>query len=83
MSLQKNNIITRQEQEQLTEGKVSLWTLGSPMITLKMGSPNALITTNMGTWQKNANQRRKNVKLGNISNARKKNILPRTAKEHS
>ena len=53
------------------------------MITLKMGSPNASIVTNMGTWQKNADQRRKNMKLGNVSNARKKDILPRTAKEHS
>ena len=65
------------------EDEVSLWTLGNPMTTLKMGSLNASIATNMGTWQKNANRRRKNAKPGNVSNMRKKNTLPRTAKEHS
>ena len=34
------------------EDEVSLWTLENPMTTLKMGSLNALIATNMGTWQK-------------------------------
>jgi len=57
--------------------------LGSPTITLKMGSPNALIATNMGMWQKNANRRRKNAKLENVSNIRKKDTLSRTAKKHS
>jgi len=57
--------------------------LGSPTITLKTESSNASIATNVGTWQKNANQRRKNTKLGNVSNVRKKDTLPRTAKEHS
>ena len=83
MSPQKNNMITRQEQEQLMEDEVSLWTLGNPTTTLKIGSLNASIATNMGTWQKNADQRRKNTKPGNVSNVRKKNTLPRTAKEHS
>jgi len=58
------------------ENKVSPWTLGSPMTTLKMGSPNASIIINTGIWQKNA-------KPGNVSNVRKKDTLPRTAKEHS
>ena len=74
MSPQKNKTITRQEQKQLTEGEISSWTLGSP---------NVSIATNIDTWQKNTDQRRKNVKLGNVSNTRKKDILPRTIKEHS
>ena len=74
MSPQKDNTITRQEQKQLTEGEVSLWTLGSP---------NVSIATNIDTWQKNTDQRRKKVKPGNVSNARKKDTLPRTTKEHS
>ena len=52
----------------------NLWTLGSPMTTLKIGSPNASTATNMSIWQKNANQRRKNIKLGNVSNMKRKNI---------
>ena len=50
-----DEMITRQEQEQLTGDEVSLWTLGSLMTALKMESPNASIVTNMGTWQKYAN----------------------------
>jgi len=53
------------------------------MTTLKIESPNASTVTNMGIWQKNANQRKKNVKPENISNAKRKDILQRTAKEHS
>ena len=83
MSSQKNDIITRQEQEQLIENEVSPWTLGNPTTTLTTESPNASIATNIGTWQKNADRRRKNAKPGNVSNARKKDTLPRTAKEYS
>ena len=56
--------------------EVSPWTLGRTTTTLKMGSPNVSIATNMGTWQKN-------TKLENVSNARKKDTLPRTAREHN
>ena len=76
-------MITKQKQEQLIEGKVSLWTLESPMTISRIGSLNTSIVTNMDTWQKNANQRKKNMKSGNVSNVRKKDILSRTAKEHS
>ena len=83
MSSWKDNMITKQEQKQLIEGEVSLWTLESPMTISRMGSLNASIATNTDTQQKNADQRRKNAKPGNVSNMRKKDILPRTAKEHS
>ena len=53
------------------------------MTALKIGSPNVSTATNMGIWQKNANQRKKNMKLGNVSNVRKKDILPKTVKEHN
>jgi len=65
------------------ENKDNLWTLRSPMTTLKMGSPNASTATNIGIWQKNADQRRKNTKLENVSNVKRKDILQRTAREHS
>jgi len=48
MNPQKDITITKQAPEQLTEDKDSLWTLGSPMITLKTESPNVLTATNMG-----------------------------------
>jgi len=57
------------------------WTLESPMRTLKIGSLSA--STAINTWQKNADQRRKNAKLGNVSNVKKKNTSPKTAKKHS
>ena len=53
------------------------------MTTLKIESPNASIATNTDTWQKNADQKRKKTKPRNVSNARKKDTLPRTAKEYS
>ena len=56
------------------------WTLESPMRTLKMESPSASTAINTGIWQKNANQRRKNMKLGNVSNAKRKNMSPEIAK---
>jgi len=59
------------------------WTLESPTRTLKIESPSASTTTNTGIWQKNADRRRKNVKLGNVSNAKRKDILQGTAIEHS
>jgi len=54
MSPQKNSTITRQALEQLTEGEISPWTLGSPTTTLKMESPSVSIVTNTDTWLKNA-----------------------------
>jgi len=39
-----------------------------------MENQNALITTNMDTWQKNADQGRKNKKQENVSNVTKKGI---------
>ena len=48
-----------------------------------MGSLSASIATNTDIWQRNANQRRKNVKPGSVSNAKKKDILPKTVEKHS
>jgi len=56
------------------EGKDSLWTLESPTRTSRMENQNALIATNMDTWQKNADRRRKNEKQGNVSNMTRKGI---------
>jgi len=49
--------------------------------TSKMGSPSASTATNMGIWQRNAEQRRRNKKLGHVSNVTKKDILPEIANE--
>ena len=35
---------------------------------------------NMDTWQRNANQKRRNAKQGHVSNTRRKSISPETAK---
>ena len=49
MSSWKDNMITKQEQKQLIEDEVSLWTLESPMTISRMGSLNASIATNTDT----------------------------------
>ena len=65
------------------EGKVSLWTLESPMTTSRTGSLSALIATNMDIWLKNVNQRRKTEIPGNVSNVNEKNTLLRIVEEHN
>ena len=62
------------------EDRVSPWTLESPMITSKTESLSASTATSMDTWPRNADRRRKNMKLGSVSNAKKKGILKKTAK---
>jgi len=48
MNLQKNVTITRQKYKQSMEGKDSLWTLESLMITSSMESPSVSTVTNIG-----------------------------------
>jgi len=55
--------------------------LGSPIIISKTGNPSASIATNMDIWQRNANRRRKNKRLGHASNVTRKDILPKIAKK--
>ena len=76
-------MIIRQVLEQYMEDKDNLWTSESPITTLKMGSQSASIVTNTNIWQKNANQRRKNMKPESVSNITKKDILPRTVEKNS
>ena len=83
MNPQKDATITKLVLKQYTESKVSLWTLESPMTTLKTENPNILTATNIGMWQRNADQRRKNMKLESVSNMKRKDILQRTTREHS
>ena len=80
MNPQKNTMIIKQALEQHIEGRVSPWTLESPTTTLKTKSLSALTATSMDTWPRNADQERKNVKLENVSNMKKKGILQKTAK---
>jgi len=81
MSPQKEDMTTRWGQEPHMVEEDNLWTLGSPMTTSKMGSLNASIVTNMDTWQRNADRKRRNKKCEHVLNATRKGILPKTAKE--
>ena len=74
MNPQRDAMITRQKQKQLIEGEISPWILESPMTISKTESLSASIATSMDIWKKNADQRRKNIILGNVSNATKKGI---------
>jgi len=54
------------------ESEDSPWTLESPTTTLRIEIQSVSTATSMDTWQRNAGQRRKNEKQGNVSNATKK-----------
>jgi len=81
MSLQKEDMTTRWGQEPHTVEEDNLWTLGSPMTTSKMGNLNTSIVTNMNTWQRNADWKKRNEKCECVLNATRKDISPKTAKE--
>jgi len=49
MNLWKEDMTTRPALERLTEDEDNQWTLGSPMIISKMGSPNASTATSTAT----------------------------------
>ena len=74
MSLQKKDMTTRQEQElYMVEGD-NLWTLGIPMTTSRMGSLSASIATNIDTWQRNADRKRRNEKHEHVLNVTRRDI---------
>ena len=81
MSPQKEDMTTRWEQEPYMVEENNLWTLGSLMTTSKMGSLSASIVTNMDTWQRNADRKRRNKKHEYVLNATRRGILPKTARE--
>jgi len=83
MSSQKNETITRQEQEQHMVGEDSPWILERAMTTLRTESLNASIATSTGIWLKNVRTRRKRKKPGSVSNATKRDTLQKTAKGNS
>jgi len=62
------------------EDEDNQWTLGSPMITSKMGSPSASTATSMATWQKNTEWKRRNEKHEHVSNVTRRGILPKIVK---
>ena len=74
-------MITKQAPEQHMEEGDNQWILGSPTTILETGSQNASIATNMDIWRRNAEQRKENGIHEPVSNARRKGISPRTAKE--
>ena len=75
------DMTTRQVQESPMVIEDNLWTLGNPMTTSRMGSLSASIATNMDTWQRNANRKRRNEKQEHVLNVTRRGILPKTAKE--
>ena len=81
MNPQKDDTITRQVRESHMVVEDNQWILESPMTTSKTGSLSALTITSTDIWQKSVEQKRKNAKQGHISNARRKDISQRTAKE--
>jgi len=78
----RNETITKQVLEQPTEEEDNPWTLESQTKTSRTGSQSASIVTNMDTWQKNADWKRRNEKHEHVSNATRKNTLPRIIKEN-
>jgi len=62
------------------EDEDNQWTLGSPMITSRMGSPSASIATSMDIWQKNANWRIRNEKHKHVLNVTRRDISPKIVK---
>jgi len=74
-------MITRLALEQLMEDEDNPWILGSQTRTSRMGSQSASIVTNMDTWQRNADWKRRNEKHKHVSNATRRDTLPRIVKE--
>jgi len=64
------------------EDEDNQWTLGSPTIISKMGSPSASTTTSMATWQKNADQKGRNEKHEHVLSTTRRGILSKIAKEN-
>jgi len=55
--------------------------LGGPTTISKTGNRSVSTATNIDTWKRIAEEKRKNEKQGNVSNAIKKDTLQRTARE--
>ena len=60
----------------------SQWTLESPMTISKTGSLSASIAISMDTWQRNADQKRRNEKHEYVLNVTRRGTLPKTVKEN-
>jgi len=61
--------------------KDNQWTLEGPTRISKTGSLSASIATNMDTWQRNADRKKKNERPGRALNVTRKDISPETTKE--
>jgi len=58
------------------------WILGSLTTISKTENPSVLTATSMATWQRSAEQRRKNERQELVSNATRRDTLPKTVKEN-
>ena len=81
MNPQKDNMFTKQAPELYMEEEDNQWISGSPTRISKIGSLNVSTATSTNTWQRNAEQRKKNEKHEHVLNATRRDILPRTAEE--
>ena len=64
------------------EDEDNQWILGSPTIISKMGSLSTSTATSTDTWQRNAEQRRRNEKYKHVLNVTRRGTLPKTVKEN-
>jgi len=74
-------MITKQAQEPYMVVEDNQWILGGPMTISKTRNQSVSTATNTGTWQRIAEERRKNEKRGNVSNTIEKDTLQRTARK--
>ena len=81
MSLQKDNMITKQEQEQHIEDKDYLQILGNQKRTSRTGSQDTLIVIYISTQQKTVENQRKKERLESITNVIKWNTLQRIIRQ--
>ena len=81
MNPPKDATITKREQEPPMVVENNQWILGSPTITSKTESQSASIAISTDTWQRNAEQKKRNEKRGYVLNTTRKGISQRTAKE--
>ena len=82
MSQRKDATITRQVRESHTVEEDSQWTLESPVTISKMGSLSASIATSTDTWQRNADQKRRNEKYEHVLNVTRRGILSKIVKKN-
>ena len=81
MNQRRDTTITRQAQEPHMVVEDNQWILEDPMTISKTENQSVSTATNMDTWQRIIEERKKNEKRENVSDAIKKDILQKIARE--